>query len=85
MVGRAKEAQPQNIKTEYRIMRFSNFKYWCTGMNEKIVMKLAWLVPRRIAFWCFIRVYAHATSEDRGVSAGIEFKKVADAWEGRTQ
>ena len=30
-------------------------------MVEKVIIKLAWLVPRRLAYWCAIRVGAHAT------------------------
>ncbi len=30
-------------------------------MVEAITIKLAWLVPRRLAYWCAIRVIAHAT------------------------
>ena len=30
-------------------------------MAEAITIKLAWLVPRRLAYWCAIRVIAHAT------------------------
>lgn len=29
--------------------------------KERIAMKLAWLLPRRLAYWAAIRVIAHAT------------------------
>jgi hypothetical protein len=31
--------------------------YW----NEKLSMKLAWLLPKRVAMWAYIRVHFHAT------------------------
>lgn len=30
-------------------------------MIERLTIKLAWLMPRRLAYWCAIRVGAHAT------------------------
>lgn len=35
-------------------------------MLDKILMKLAWLLPRRIVMWCAIRVAAHATTGKYG-------------------
>lgn len=31
-------------------------------MLDKIAMKIAWMLPRRIAYWCAVRVAAHATA-----------------------
>ena len=28
---------------------------------EKIVIAIAWALPKRLAYWCAIRVIAHAT------------------------
>jgi hypothetical protein len=30
-------------------------------MVEKLTMKVAWLLPRRLVYWCAIRVGCHAT------------------------
>jgi len=30
-------------------------------MMERIWMKLAWLMPRKLVYWCAVRVAAHAT------------------------
>lgn len=30
-------------------------------MIEKLLIKVAWILPRRLAYWCAIRVGAHAT------------------------
>lgn len=29
---------------------------------EKLVIKIAWMLPKRLAYWCALRVIAHATS-----------------------
>lgn len=31
-------------------------------MTENLIIGLAWFVPRRLAYWCAIRVMAHATT-----------------------
>lgn len=31
------------------------------NMVEALTVRLAWMVPRRLAYWCTIRVAAHAT------------------------
>ncbi len=31
-------------------------------MSDKICMKLAWLLPKNLVYWCYIMVHAHATS-----------------------
>lgn len=30
-------------------------------MGKRFVRKVAWLLPRSVAYWCAIRVVAHAT------------------------
>lgn len=30
-------------------------------MSEGLAMKLAWMLPRRLVYWCAIRLGAHAT------------------------
>jgi hypothetical protein len=35
-------------------------------MIDKICMKLAWMLPRKLVYWCAIRLIAHATSEPYG-------------------
>ena len=32
-------------------------------MSETIAQKIAWLLPRRVVYWAFIRVWAYATGE----------------------
>jgi len=31
-------------------------------MIESLTIKLAWLMPRRLVYWCAIRLGAHATT-----------------------
>jgi hypothetical protein len=35
-------------------------------MIEKLTMKAAWMLPKRLAYWCAIRVIAHATQGEYG-------------------
>lgn len=37
-------------------------KYERQRLLERLEMKLAWLLPRRIAMWAAVRVAAHATT-----------------------
>lgn len=31
-------------------------------MLDKICMKIAWWIPKRLVYWCYIRVHAYATT-----------------------
>ena len=35
-------------------------------MRERIAIRLAWLLPKRLVYWCAIRVGAHATTGEHG-------------------
>ncbi len=43
------------------IYRFHT-QYTFNKMKEKLIMKFAWLLPRYLVMWCYIRVVAHATT-----------------------
>lgn len=47
--------------------------YWFT--REGFPMWVAWRIPKRIALWTFIRVYAKD-----GLAPGPDYKRVYDAW-----
>lgn len=49
---------------------------WWSWVVEQVPMRLAWLLPRRVALWAFIRVYACD-----GHGPGEEYRRVCDAWE----
>ena len=34
--------------------------------SERLSMKLAWMLPKNVAYWAFIRVAAHATQGQWG-------------------
>jgi len=54
-------------------------------MIEKLTIKIAWLVPRRLAYWCAIRVGAHATKGKWGAeeTPALLFSDVLRRWEDR--
>jgi hypothetical protein len=31
------------------------------SFKERLAVSIAWMLPRRLAYWCAIRVIAHAT------------------------
>jgi hypothetical protein len=50
---------------------------------ESFWVRLAWLVPRRLAYWCAIRVGAHATQcQDRweGEIPAMPFMAALERW-----
>lgn len=51
--------------------------WWFWFRNEGFPVFIAWSLPRRIALWTFIRVYAAAGGE----SPGPEYERVCKAWE----
>lgn len=36
-------------------------KYGAAKLSERFWTKLAWMVPRKLAYWCAIRVISNAT------------------------
>jgi hypothetical protein len=39
-----------------------------SGMSEKLIMWLVWKLPRKLVYWCAIRVGAHATTGKYGTT-----------------
>lgn len=37
-------------------------RYEATKLAEKLVMKVAWKLPKKLVMWCAVRVIAHATT-----------------------
>jgi hypothetical protein len=50
--------------------------WWHWFSTEGFPIWVAWKIPKRIALWVFIRVYAHGCPD----APGEEFKRVYDAW-----
>ena len=38
--------------------------YNYSKLSEKVAMWLVWQLPRRLVYWCAIRLVAHATTGD---------------------
>lgn len=36
--------------------------YELPKLKEKLLLKLAWMLPKGLVYWCAIRVMAHATT-----------------------
>lgn len=46
----------------WRFKFYLDLKYHWRRVREAVEMKIAWLLPPRIAYWCVIRVWGHATT-----------------------
>jgi hypothetical protein len=38
-----------------------DLRYRWHRLSERLLIKLAWMIPRQLCMWCAIRVMAHAT------------------------
>lgn len=49
---------------------------------DKIAMKIAWLVPKRVAMWCAFRIGAHATTGEYGhqIVSELSFMDAMQRW-----
>jgi hypothetical protein len=41
------------------------------GFGEWLAIKLAWLLPRRVAYWAFIRVSTYRETENPGDTTAL--------------
>ena len=60
---------------EVTLLRYE-VKYRWYHFREKLWLWFVWHLPRKLAYWCFIRVYS-CTME----APGPEYEKVCKAWE----
>ena len=53
--------------------------------RERLVMWIAWHVPKWLAYWCFIRVAAHATTGEwsGSVPHNVSIMDALERWDGR--
>ena len=53
------------------------------GIIDKLACWLAWKLPRSLAYWCFMRVGAHATTGEweKQVVPDLLFMDAATRWE----
>lgn len=49
---------------------------WWAWVVDTFPQQIAWLLPRKVALWAFIRVYAAS-----GESPGPEYRRAYDAWD----
>lgn len=42
------------------------YKIYREQWAEKLAMKIAWLLPKRVVMWAYVRVGAHATTGEYG-------------------
>lgn len=49
---------------------------------EKAVMAIAWRLPRRLVYWCAIRLGAHATQGEYGhqIVPELKFMDALERW-----
>ena len=52
-------------------------------MRDKIARAVAWLLPRRVAYWCAVRLGAHATTGDYGheIVPELRFMDALERWD----
>lgn len=43
-------------------------------LKERIAVRIAWALPRRLVMWCYIRVGAHATTGQWGHESPCDTK-----------
>lgn len=51
--------------------------------KEAIAQWFAWHLPPRIVYWCYMRVFGHATSGKygmRNIDTDVDWKVAADTW-----
>ena len=52
-------------------------------MKEKLCMWIAWKLPKRVVYWCFMRMCAHATQgpfRDQ-TPTGMTWETISKRWE----
>ena len=53
--------------------------------RERLAMWIAWHLPRWLAYWCFVRVAAHATTGEWSgtVPGSLDIMEAMRRWDGR--
>lgn len=62
-----------------------NLRYEARKWRDKIMIKIVWALPRRLVYWCAIRVMATATTGEYSSTivpelTGMEALKRVDHW-----
>lgn len=60
------------------MITIENLDIKCWSVKETLLIKLAWLLPHRLVYWCAIRVFVHAT-QGRYANESVGDRTVQDA------
>lgn len=57
------------------------------SLLERLIMRVAWRLPRRIVYWCAIRVWAEATTGkwSNQLVSTVTIDQCLDRWENRVK
>ena len=58
---------------------------WRANAGDRFWMRLAWLLPKRLAYWATIRLHGHATTGrwSHQVVPDLTFTEALTRWESR--
>jgi hypothetical protein len=59
-------------------------RWWFATRPDAVARRVAWLLPRKVAYWATLRVGAHATTGRYGhqVVPELTFFEAIERWEG---
>lgn len=68
-------------RTTWRMAGQTAGREWC----ERVLIAVAWRLPRSLVYWCVIRAFAHATTgpwsdQEVGTVGGFD---ILERWHGR--
>jgi hypothetical protein len=65
------------------MVRWSYLRWYVHKVPQRIWMKLAWLMPKQLAYWATIRLGAHATTGVYGnqIVPDLYFMDALKRWE----
>lgn len=77
----AEQEQPVSEPSKLTLAKW-RFQWWLEKLPERIAIKIAWMLPKRIALWAMIRVVAHATIGRWGNEHpdSVSYKEMHDRW-----
>lgn len=66
----------------FQMNRYIGFRENCHRFREGMTMQIAWLLPRKLVYWCAIRVGASATvGEHSGqIVPDLRFMEAIERW-----
>ena len=60
------------------------YRQWLRDTKERIILRIAWRLPRSLVYWCGIRMFVEATSGEhaRDVLPELPATELFQRWEG---